>query len=125
MLAAARSQTRGSILSADGVTLASSQLAPPGSVYKYQRVYNPYTATLFSQTVGFVSPIYGNFNGVEAEYNSYLVPHTRPARDLRDLLVNRTEYDNVTLTMDSHLQLQVAQALDQGAAGCSEPRRSS
>ncbi len=117
VLAVARSQTRGSILSSDGVTLASSVLAPPASVYKYQRVYNPFTATLFSQVVGYDSPLYGNFNGVESEYNNYLTPHTRPAHTLRDLLVNRTEYDNVTLTMDSRLQEQVATALDQGAPG--------
>ena len=66
VLAVARSQTRGSILSSDGVTLASSVLAPPASVYKYQRVYNPFTATLFSQVVGYDSPLYGNFNGVES-----------------------------------------------------------
>jgi peptidoglycan glycosyltransferase len=117
VVALARSQTRGSILSSDGVTLASSELAPPGSIDKYQRVYNPFTATLFSQIVGYVSPLYGNFNGVEAEYNSNLIPHTRPAHTLRDLLVNRTEYDNVTLTMDSRLQEQVATALDVGAPG--------
>ncbi|MGH9080994.1 MAG: hypothetical protein ACRDYE_13150, partial [Acidimicrobiales bacterium] len=117
VLALARSQTRGSILSSDGVTLASSELAPPGSLRKYQRVYNRYTATLFSQIVGYDSILYGNLNGVEAQYNSYLVPHTRPARTLRDLLVNRTEYDNVTLTMDSRLQVQVAAALDAGAPG--------
>ncbi len=117
VLAVARSQTRGSILSSDGVTLASSVLAPPGSVYKYQRGYNPFTASLFAQVVGYDSPLYGNFNGVEASYNSYLTPHTRPAHTLRDLLVDRTEFDNVTLTMDSRLQEQVATALDQGAPG--------
>lgn len=117
VLAVARSQTRGSILSSDGVTLASSVLAPPGSVYKYQRGYNPFTASLFAQVVGYDSPLYGNFNGVEAQYNSYLTPHTRPARTVRDLLVDRTEYDNVSLTMDSRLQEQVATALDQGAPG--------
>ena len=117
VVALARSQTRGSILSSDGVTLASSVLAPAGSIDKYQRVYNPYTATLFSQIVGYDSLLYGNFNGVESQYNSYLVPHTRPAHTLRDLLVNRTEYDNVTLTVDSRLQEQVATALDSGAPG--------
>ncbi len=98
--AVARSQTRGSILSADGVALASSVLAPKGSVYKYQRVYDPNTATLFAQIIGFDSIKYGNFRGVEAQYNSYLTPHTRPAKTLRDLLVNRTVVDNVTLTVD-------------------------
>ena len=112
-----RSQTRGSILSADGVTLASSVLAPKGSVYKYQRVYDNYTATLFSQIVGFDSSKYGNFHGVEAEYNTYLTPHTRPAKTLRDLLVNRTVVDDVTLTIGTQLQSQVAQALDQRAPG--------
>ncbi len=115
VLAVKRSQTRGSILSSDGVILASSTLAPRGSIYKYQRVYNPFTASLFAHVVGYDSPLYGNFNGVEAQYNNYLTPHTRPARTLRDLLVNRTEFDNVTLTMDSKLQQQVATALNQGA----------
>ena len=112
-----RSQTRGSILSADGVTLASSVLAPKNSIYKYQRVYDPYTATLFAQIVGFDSIKYGNFRGVEAQYNSYLTPHTRPAKTLRDLLVNRTVVDNVSLTVDTQLQTQVAAALDQHAPG--------
>jgi len=112
-----RSQTRGSILSADGVTLASSVLAPKGSVFKYQRTYDPYTATLFAQIVGFDSIKYGNFRGVEAEYNSYLTPHTRPAKTLRDLLINRTVVDNVSLTVDTRLQSQVAAALDQHAPG--------
>ena len=112
-----RSQTRGTILSADGVTLASSELAPKGSVFKYQRVYDPYTATLFSQIVGFDSIKYGNFRGIEAQYNSYLTPHTRPAKTLRDLLINRLVVDNVSLTVDTRLQSQVAAALDQHAPG--------
>ncbi len=112
-----RSQTRGDIISADGVTLATSVLAPPGSIYKYQRVYNEYTASLFAQVVGYDSSRYGNYNGIEAEYNSYLTPHTRPAKTLRDLLVNRTVVDNVTLTMNTKLQSQLAQALAAGAPG--------
>ncbi len=117
VVALARSQGRGEILSADGVVLASSVLAPPNSIYKYERQYDPYTATLFSQIVGFDSTKYGNFRGVEAEYNSFLTPHTRPAKTLRDLLVNRTEQDDVTLTIGTKLQTQVAQALDQNAPG--------
>jgi peptidoglycan glycosyltransferase len=113
---AERSQTRGSILSSDGTVLASSVLAPKGSVFKYQRIYPANTATLFAQTIGFDSSVYGNYRGVEAEYNSYLTPHTPPARTIRDLLTNRTEVDNVTLTMNQNLQLQVAEALNQGAA---------
>ena len=114
---AARSQTRGSILSADGTVLASSVLAPQGSIYKYQRVYNPTYASLFAQIIGFDSSIYGNFRGIEAEYNSFLTPHTPPAKTLRDLLTNRTEVDNVTLTVNENLQYQVAAALDQLAPG--------
>ncbi len=114
---AERSQTRGSILSSDGTVLASSVLAPASSYYKYQRVYNPNTASLFAQILGFYPSIFGNFRGIESEYNNYLTPHTPPAKTLRDLLVNRTEVDNVTLTVNENLQLQVAQALDQYAHG--------
>ncbi len=117
ILTAERSQTRGSILSSDGTVLASSVLAPKGSLYKYQRKYNPNTATLFAQIIGFDSDIYGNYRGIEAEYNSFLTPHTPPAKTLRDLLTNRTEVDNVTLTVNENLQLQVAEALDQDAPG--------
>jgi peptidoglycan glycosyltransferase len=117
VLAVERSQTRGSILSSDGVTLASSVLAPPKSIHKYQRVYDPYTAGLFSQIVGFDSIRYGNFRGVESQYNSFLVHHTRPATSLRDLLVDRTVVDNVTLTIGTKLQTQVAAAIDQAAPG--------
>ena len=108
--AVSRSQPRGAILSSDGVTLASS-VPTPNSVDKYKRVYNPYTAVLFSQLVGFDSPIYGHTTGIEGEYNSYLESHTRAATSLRDLLVNRTTTDNVTLTVGTALQTQVAQAV--------------
>ena len=114
--AAGRSQPRGDIISADGVTLASSVLAVSG-VYKYRRVYNPNTAVLFSQIVGYDSLKYGNYNGMEAEYNNYLVAHNKPAKSLRDLLTGQTVVDNVTLTINSNLQSQVAQAVDSGAPG--------
>ncbi|MGD0312884.1 MAG: penicillin-binding transpeptidase domain-containing protein [Acidimicrobiales bacterium] len=104
------SQPRGDIVSADGVFLATSIPSNIGS-YKYQRVYDSYTATLFSQIVGYDSPIYGQ-TGIEAEYDSYLKSHTRPAKSLRDLLVNRTTTDNVTLTVGTQLQSQVAAAVD-------------
>ncbi|HVB94637.1 MAG TPA: penicillin-binding transpeptidase domain-containing protein [Acidimicrobiales bacterium] len=113
---AARNQPRGDIVSADGVTLATSMPAKSG-YYKYQRVYNPNTAVLFSQIVGYDSIKYGNFNGVESEYNSFLIAHNRPAKSLRDLLTNQTVVDNVTLTINSNLQREVAQAVDNGAPG--------
>ena len=108
VIAVERNDPRGDILSADGVVLASS--VPSNGYYKYQRTYNPYTSVLFSQIVGFNSIIYGN-TGVEAEYNSYLESHTRPAKTLGDLLTSRTTTGNVTLTVTSTLQNQVAQAV--------------
>jgi penicillin-binding protein A len=114
-----RSQPRGSILSSDGVVLASSVPANDGA-YKYRRVYNPDTATLFSQIVGFDSPIYGE-TGVEAYYNNYLESHTRAADSLHDLLVDRTTTDNVTLTINSQLQLKVASVVDSMDANGNAP----
>ncbi|MDA8057343.1 MAG: penicillin-binding protein 2 [Actinomycetota bacterium] len=104
------SQSRGEILSSNGVVLAKSVLATSGA-YKYRRVYPAATATLFSQVVGYDSPIYG-LTGVEAAYDTYLTPHTRPAKTLGDLLVNRTTTDNVTLTISTTLQAEVTADLD-------------
>jgi penicillin-binding protein A len=111
------SQPRGSIVSADGVILAQSVQAAKSSAYKYQRVYPQNTATLFAQVVGFDSTIYGNYRGVEAEYNSDLTAHTKPVTSIRDLLSNNTVTDNVTLTMSAKLQEQVAAALNAGDNG--------
>jgi len=107
------SQPRGDILSSDGVTLASS-VPTTSSVYKYQRVYNPDTPTrlMFSQIVGY-DTIFGTRTGVEAEYNNYLQSHTASVvsssliTTLHNLLVNHTGTDNVTLTINSHLQSEV------------------
>ncbi len=109
VLALERDDPRGDIISADGVVLASS--VPSSGYYEYKRVYNPYTAEIFSQIVGFDSLIYGK-TGVEAEYDSYLESHTRPAKTLRDLLTNRTTTGNVTLTITTTLQNQVAAAVN-------------
>ncbi len=117
VLAVQLSQPRGAILSSDGVTLASS-VPSHGSVYKYQRVYPANTAALFSQIVGYDSPNYGR-TGIEAEYNNYLKSHTSSPvsgsliTTLHNLLVNHTTTDNVTLTINSNLQLQVATIMDQ------------
>jgi len=92
-----------------GVVLASS--IPSTGYYKYQRVYNPYTAVLYAQIVGYDSLIYGK-TGIEAEYDNYLQSHTRPVTSLRDLLVNRTSTGNVSLTISTTLQTQTAAAMD-------------
>jgi peptidoglycan glycosyltransferase len=94
-------QTRGVILSADGVVLAQSVLAPKGSTYKYLREYP--THTLFGQITGVVSHIYGSY-GVEDYYNSYLVSHNRPIKTVGDLLSPQTVTDTVTLTLSDALQ---------------------
>jgi peptidoglycan glycosyltransferase len=109
VIAVERNDPRGDILSADGVVLASS--IPSSGFYKYQRTYNPYTAVLFSQIVGYDSIIYGK-TGIESQYDSYLQSHTRPAKTLGDLLTSRTTTGNVTLTIGTKLQSQVAQAVD-------------
>ncbi|MCL4446563.1 MAG: penicillin-binding transpeptidase domain-containing protein [Actinobacteria bacterium] len=98
-------QMRGDIISANGVVLAKSVAAKSGP-YKYQRVYPAATATLFSQIVGYDSPVYGA-TGVEASYNNYLVAHTQPATNLGELFANRTSTDNVTLTITTTLQKEV------------------
>jgi peptidoglycan glycosyltransferase len=98
------------------VTLASS-VPTTSSVYKYQRVYNPNTAVPFSQIVGY-DTIFGTRTGVEAEYNNYLESHTDSVvssslvTTLHNLLVNHTGTDNVTLTINSHLQNEVAGVMD-------------
>ncbi len=107
---AARSLGRGDIVSADGVVLASS-IPTTSGVTKFQRQYNPDTAVAFSQIVGY-DTIFGTRTGVESSYNSYLQSHTRPAKTLRDLLVNRTVTDNVTLTISTTLQNQVANVIN-------------
>jgi peptidoglycan glycosyltransferase len=118
VVAVSRDDARGDILSADGIVLASS--SPSSGFYRYQRNYNPNTAVLFSQIVGFDSIIYGK-SGIESEYDSYLRSHTRPAKTLRDLLVNRTTTGNVTLTISSTLQSQVAAAMDAADVNGSAP----
>jgi penicillin-binding protein A len=106
----ARNDPRGDILSADGIVLASSVPTTSG-YYKYKREYNPLTATIFSQIVGY-DTVFGTRTGVEAYYNSYLQSHTRPAKTLGDLLTTRTTTGNVILTINSGLQLQVANIVE-------------
>jgi peptidoglycan glycosyltransferase len=104
-------QPRGVIQSADGVTLAKSVLAPKNSELKYQRVYNPTYAQLFSAVVGIDSPIYGKY-GVEESYNSYLLAHNKPVTSLKDLLTTGGPVtDTVTLTLTTRLQYAAKLAL--------------
>lgn len=106
--AARFSQTRGAIVSADGVVLADSVLAPKGSTYLYERQYP--TGALFGQITGYFSYIYGT-TGVENYYSSYLVAHNRPVKTIGDLLSTRTITDTVTLTVSDKLQTDAMNAL--------------
>jgi peptidoglycan glycosyltransferase len=102
-------QTRGSILTSDGVVIANSvPSTTPGDPYKYLRQY-PH-GPLYADITGYFSLIYGE-TGVEAAYDKYLVSHTAPLRNLSDLLINRTTTNDVTLTINSRLQQEAASAL--------------
>jgi peptidoglycan glycosyltransferase len=104
-------QTRGVIQSADGVTLAYTKVAPKGSSLKYERIYPPQWATLFSGVVGVDSPRFGPY-GVEAAYNNYLVSHSRPITSLKDLLTTGAPItDTVTLTISTKMQQEAKLAL--------------
>jgi penicillin-binding protein A len=104
-------QPRGVIQSADGQVLAESKPAPKASGYKYERVYPPKWATLFSGVVGIDSPNYLQY-GVEASYNQYLVAHNKPVTSLKDLLTTGGPItDTVTLTISTKLQEAARAAL--------------
>lgn len=94
---------RGAILAANGEVLARSVKAPKGSgPYQYLRQYP--AGSLFSQIVGYDSPYYGT-NGVEAEYNSWLTPHTQSPQNLGQLLTPPVpSTDSATLTVEPYLQ---------------------
>ena len=94
---------RGDILAANGEILARSAKAPKGSgSYAYMRQYP--TGSLFSQIVGFDSPFYGT-NGVESEYNRWLVPHSQSPQNLGQVLTPPSPTtDSVTLTVEPYLQ---------------------
>jgi peptidoglycan glycosyltransferase len=104
-------QTRGAIQSADGKILAKSILAPKTSEFKYERVYPPQWASLFSGVVGVDSPRFSKY-GVEASYDSYLVAHNRPITSLKDLLTTGGPItDTVTLTISTKMQSEAQAAL--------------
>ena len=60
----------------------AGQLGPVERLLQVPAGLQPLHAVLFSQIVGYDSIIYGK-TGIEAEYNSYLESHTRPAKTLR------------------------------------------
>ncbi|MDA8309660.1 MAG: penicillin-binding transpeptidase domain-containing protein [Actinomycetota bacterium] len=100
---------RGDILAANGEVLARSVKAPKGSTYRYLRQYP--TGPLFAQIVGYDSPYYGT-NGVEAEYNRWLLPHSQAPQDLGQVLTPPPPTtDSVSLTVEPYLQAFAQQQL--------------
>jgi len=66
---------------------------------------------LVLQLVGYDSSIYGT-NGIEDQYNDYLVAHTQPAQSLAQLLSPPPKTtDDVTLTINPTLQKTAQEAL--------------
>ena len=111
---------RGEIVAADGTILARSRLVA-GAQSIYQRIYP--LGTLTAGLVGFDSPSYGTWS-LEAEYNSYLVPHAQPPQSLAQLLAPTSATDNVTLTLQPSLERVAQRALAgrDGAAVVLDPR---
>lgn len=115
---------RGVIQAADGTVLAESVPAPANNAfgYKYQRSYPQ--GSLYGDITGYDSPIYGNYTGIEASYNSYLQAHNAPLKTIGDLFSTRVETDTVTLTVVPKLQQVAAQQLapyDGGSAVVLDP----
>jgi peptidoglycan glycosyltransferase len=96
---------RGDIISADGVTLASS--APSNDQFKYVRQYP--TGALFEQVTGFFSFTYGS-DGAERYYDKILTgsksktPFPTSLNGLRQLLSNQDKSQTITLTVLNSLQ---------------------
>ncbi|HET9076401.1 MAG TPA: penicillin-binding transpeptidase domain-containing protein, partial [Acidimicrobiales bacterium] len=99
---------RGDIISADGVTLATS--VPSHDSFKYLREYP--TGSLFEQVTGFYSFNYGS-DGAERSYDKILTGQKSPFRlptsvsGLKSLLTNNNRSQSITLTLRDRLQ-QVA-----------------
>ncbi len=96
---------RGNIISADGVTLATS--IPSRDSFKYLRQYP--TGALFQQVTGFFSFTYGS-DGAEHTYDQVLTGKTAAFRlptsiqGLKNFLTNTNASQSITLTVLDKLQ---------------------
>lgn len=96
---------RGSIISSDGVTLATS--VPSNDQLKYLRQYP--TGSLFEQVTGYFSFEYGS-DGAERYYDTVLTGTKSPFKfptslnAVRQLLTNTNHTQNITLTLLDKLQ---------------------
>jgi len=108
---------RGDILSADGVTLATS--IATNDQFKYLRRYP--TGALFEPITGYFSFTYGS-DGVERTYDRVLTGANSPFKlptslsQLRNLLASHDQSQSITLTVLDRLQ-RVAQAELAGRVG--------
>ena len=113
-LAMSQRDRRGSIITADGVTLATSQLSDDGQTY--DRVYPQ--GSMAAHLVGYYSLQYGS-TGVENSANDYLVGNSGYS-SWNDVINSYagipTTGDDVTLTLNSTVQ-QVAQEQLDGQTG--------
>jgi penicillin-binding protein A len=106
------SARRGSIISADGITLATS--VPTSDQFKYLRQYP--TGSLFETVTGYFSFNYGS-DGAERYYDKVLTGKSSPFRlptslnGLRQLLTNSDQSQSITLTLLDRLQRIAQQQL--------------
>lgn len=116
------SRPRGVIETADGVLVAES--VPSDDDFELQRRYPE--GPLFAPVTGFFSFTYGN-EGVERTYNDLLAGRdSGPLRldRLDDLLLERSQAQDVTLTVSKALQQAAAEGLGErkGAVVALDPR---
>ncbi len=107
-------QPRGEIVTSDGVVLAQS--VPTDDEFRYQRVYTPSTASLFSQVVGYQSIQFGSV-GVEATESNELagLDPRLAVHGIRQIIAGQPVTGTVVLTMSNKAQAAAAAALGQRA----------
>lgn len=116
---------RGNIVSADGVTLATS--VPTKDSFKYLRQYP--TGALFEQITGFFSFTYGS-DGAERTYDKILTGKKSPfklptsVQGLKNFLTNTDTSQSITLTVLDKLQTVARDGLNGrlGSAVAIDPR---
>ena len=103
-------RNRGRIISADGVDLAVTLPAEPGSRFEFQRVYP--TGDLFAHVTGFLSFEVGA-EGAERAFTDELSGEARAIeyQSIGDLFVDRERVADVTLTMRNDVQQVARDAL--------------
>ena len=112
-------QPRGVIQTADGTVVAQS--VPSNDAFKLQRQYP--LGPLFAHVTGYFSFTYGG-EGAERQFNDDLTGHATQGFNPRDLLVQRSKTDNVTLTLSRNLQQVATDALGRrkGSVVALDPR---